>query len=70
MLCNVGKIDGLFRLTLGSILISTVYYGPQTPWGWFGLIPIATGILCFCPVYGILGYQTCKKINSGDQQHH
>ncbi len=42
-------------------MISLVYYGPQTPWGWLGIFPLISTILCFCPVYGVLGFKTCKK---------
>jgi len=61
MLCNLGTVDRLVRVAMGGALISMVYYGPHTPWGWLGLIPLATSVLCFCPIYGVLGFKTCKK---------
>ncbi len=61
MLCNLGIVDRIARIVIGSGMIALVYYGPKTPWGWFGIIPLTTSILCFCPVYGVLGVKTCKK---------
>lgn len=58
---NVGNIDRLFRIVLGLILISLVFVGPQTAWGWLGIIPLATGLLKTCPAYSIFGLNTCKR---------
>jgi hypothetical protein len=59
MTCNVGTIDRIFRTILGLGLISLVFVGPQTPWGWLGLIPLATAVLGWCPPYALLGLNTC-----------
>ena len=58
---NVGNIDRLFRIVLGLILISLVFVGPQTAWGWLGIIPLVTGLLRTCPAYSIFGLNTCKR---------
>jgi hypothetical protein len=58
---NVGNVDRLFRIVLGLILISLVFVGPQTAWGWLGIIPLATGLLRTCPAYSIFGLNTCKR---------
>ena len=58
---NVGNIDRLCRIVLGLILISLVFVGPQTAWGWLGIIPLATGLLKTCPAYSIFGLNTCKR---------
>jgi hypothetical protein len=34
--------------------------GPQTAWGWLGVIPLATGLLGSCPLYTLFGVSTCK----------
>jgi hypothetical protein len=57
---NVGTIDRIFRLFLGLGLISLVFVGPQTPWGWIGVVPLATAIIPFCPAYRIFGLSTCS----------
>ena len=58
---NVGSVDRVFRIVLGLVLIALVFVGPQTPWGWIGLIPLATGFMRACPVYSIFGINTCKR---------
>ena len=56
---NVGTIDRILRAIVGLALISLVFIGPQTPWGWVGLIPLATAAFRFCPLYTVLGIRTC-----------
>ncbi|KPJ90941.1 MAG: hypothetical protein AMJ55_12700 [Gammaproteobacteria bacterium SG8_15] len=56
---NVGTVDKVIRIILGLVLLALVFVGPQTPWGWIGIIPLATGLIGFCPLYSILGMNTC-----------
>ena len=56
---NVGGIDRILRIVVGVVLIALVFVGPQTPWGWIGIVPLATGLIGFCPLYSILGINTC-----------
>ncbi|RMD78475.1 MAG: DUF2892 domain-containing protein [Gammaproteobacteria bacterium] len=57
---NMGAVDRAVRIILGLALISLVFWGPQTPWGWIGLIPLATGLVSWCPLYSLIGVNTCK----------
>ena len=57
---NEGNTDRAIRIVLGLGLLSIVFFGPQTPWGWIGLVPLLTGIVGGCPAYSILGINTCK----------
>ena len=57
---NVGSADRLFRIVLGVILIALVFVGPKTPWGWIGIIPLITGFMRTCPLYSLIGFNTCK----------
>lgn len=59
MKVNEGAIDRAVRILLGLALISLVYVGPKTPWGWVGILPLATGIVGFCGLYALLGINTC-----------
>jgi hypothetical protein len=59
MTCNVGGLDRVLRAIVGLVLISLVFVGPQTAWGWIGLLPLATAILGWCPPYALLGINTC-----------
>lgn len=60
MKCNVGTADRAVRVIAGVGLLSLVFVGPQTPWGWIGLIPLVTGLVGFCPAYGLFGLKTSK----------
>lgn len=56
---NEGSLDRAFRALVGIALITIVFVGPKTPWGWLGIIPLATAALGWCPLYAILGINTC-----------
>jgi len=56
---NEGNTDRLIRSVLGLMLLALVFIGPRTPLGWIGLVPLLTGIFGFCPVYRLLGINTC-----------
>jgi hypothetical protein len=56
---NVGTVDRILRAIVGVVLISLVFVGPQTPWGWLGIIPLATATVGFCPAYRLFGIRTC-----------
>jgi Protein of unknown function (DUF2892) len=58
MTYNVGGVDRAVRLLAGLVLVSLVFVGPQTPWGWIGLILIATAGLNWCPIYAAAGLNT------------
>lgn len=56
---NVGGVDRIARMVMGLILLALVFVGPQTPWGWIGLVPLLTGLISWCPLYAMLGFNTC-----------
>jgi hypothetical protein len=60
MKCNVGSVDRLLRIILGLIIaILGVYF--DSWWGLIGIIPLATGLFSFCPMYVPLKMSTAKK---------
>lgn len=61
MNANVGGIDRILRIVVGLVLLSLVFVGPKTLWGLMGLVPLATGLMRFCPVYPLLGINTCPR---------
>lgn len=61
MPCNEGKLDRALRVIVGLVLLALVFTGPQTPWGWVGLVPLLTGIFGYCPLYTVLGINTCRR---------
>ena len=58
---NVGGIDRILRILVGLGLISIVFVGPQTQWGWIGVIPLFTALVGFCPAYRLIGLNTCSR---------
>ncbi len=62
---NVGGIDRLLRLLIGGVLLAyALPIGfPATGWnwvGWFGIVPLLTALVGFCPAYVPFGISTCK----------
>jgi hypothetical protein len=56
---NLGPIDRTIRIIAGVGLIAATLMGAIGPWGWLGLVPLATGLLRFCPAYTLFGIRTC-----------
>ena len=56
---NEGALDRIIRVIAGLAIISLVFIGPKTPWAWFGLVPLLTGLVGFCPAYALFGIRTC-----------
>lgn len=56
---NVGQVDRIARIALGLGLLSLTVVGPQTAWGYVGVIPLLTAFLGSCPIYSIFGLSTC-----------
>ena len=59
MTTNVGGIDRVLRAVLGVVLVALAVMGTIGPWGWIGLVPLATAALGVCPLYTMLGFSTC-----------
>ncbi len=64
MQTNIGSLDKTIRIIIGLILLSLVFVGPQTPWGWIGAPVILIALFGFCPLYRVLGISTCSKCQS------
>ncbi|NHN79255.1 DUF2892 domain-containing protein [Azotobacter chroococcum] len=58
---NVGTLDRALRIAVGLLLIGLSLAGVIGPWGWIGLLPLATAILRTCPAYTVMGITTCKS---------
>jgi hypothetical protein len=56
---NEGTLDRALRVILGIALVALVFVGPKTAWGLVGLVPLATGLVGFCPLYRLVGLSTC-----------
>jgi len=56
---NEHLAERVLRVLLGLGVLSLTFLGPKTPWGFLGLVPLATGLLGSCPLYTLLGFSTC-----------
>lgn len=62
---NEGTLDRALRIILGLVLLSLVFVGPQSLWGLIGLVPLLTGLIGYCPLYQIVGLNTCPMKKQG-----
>jgi hypothetical protein len=61
MKTNEGVTDRIIRVVVGLGALSLLAIGPVPGWGLaglFGLIPIVTGLVGYCPTYTLLGIDT------------
>ena len=61
---NVGSIDKIIRIVAGLVLISLDILVIATPWTWIGIVPLATGLMGWCPAYTLIGANTCPTKKS------
>ena len=59
MKLNVGGIDRILRIVVGLVLIGLAATGTVGVWGWIGIVPLLTGAVGFCPLYPLIGLNTC-----------
>ncbi len=58
---NIGSTERAVRVLAGLGIISMAIVGPHSPWAYLGIIPVATGLIGWCPPYALLGISTCKS---------
>ncbi len=64
---NIGTLDMVLRLVFAGVLFALGFLPnpfitaelPQRIVGWFGLVPLTTALLRFCPLYTLIGVSTC-----------
>ena len=57
---NVGGVDRTLRIVAGLALIAAAATGTIGVWGYIGIVPLATGLMGWCPPYAMLGFNTCS----------
>jgi hypothetical protein len=55
---NVGGLDRMLRIAAGVVVLALAF-GPLGWWGLIGVVPLATGLLRWCPAYSLFGLNTC-----------
>ena len=63
---NEHVLERAVRVVIGTVAVALVFTGPQSAWGWFGLVPLVTGLLGSCPLYTLLGVSTCAMKPKGN----
>ena len=58
---NIHPVERGLRVVVGAFLASLAFWGPSNYWFLLGLIPLATGLMGWCPPYALLGISTCSK---------
>lgn len=56
---NEGTLDRGLRALAGVLLLALTVTGSIGPWGWIGIVPLATAAMGWCPLYTLLGINTC-----------
>lgn len=63
MTSNVGGLDKILRIAAGLALVAFALFAPaEIAWkwvGWLGVVPLVTGLVGWCPLYPLLGLNTC-----------
>ncbi|MFW6322386.1 MAG: YgaP family membrane protein [Guyparkeria sp.] len=62
---NIGTVDKWLRIIVGVVLIALAIFNVIGWWGYIGIIPLATALINFCPVYRLLGMSTREKAGGG-----
>jgi hypothetical protein len=57
---NEGFLDRIVRVIIGLAIVSLVFVGPKSAWGWLGVVPLLTGVIGMCPLYSLLGIRTTR----------
>ena len=60
MKTNEGTVDRLLRVVAGLALIGLAATGTVGMWGYLGVVPLLTGAIGWCPLYTVLGINTCR----------
>ena len=58
-------VERIIRVVGGAVLASMAFWGPQNMWFLLGLIPLATGLMGWCPPYAMLGINTAIASETG-----
>jgi hypothetical protein len=61
MTTNIGTIDRVLRIAAGLALLAFAFLSGSEWWwaGLIGVVPLATGLLRWCPAYTLFGLSTC-----------
>jgi hypothetical protein len=58
---NIHPVERALRAIVGLVVLSLVEWGPESTWGFLGLVPLATAVANWCPLYALLGISTYPR---------
>ena len=64
---NVGNADRVIRIILGLAII-VIGIVMHSWWGLIGLLPIMTGLVRFCGLYPVMGWNTSRARNDASKR--
>ena len=56
---NEGNLDRAVRVAAGLLLVGLAATAAIGAWGYIGIVPILSGAIGMCPLYSMLGINTC-----------
>lgn len=65
MKTNEGTLDRTLRVIAGLVLIGLAATGSIGAWGYIGIVPLLTGSFGLCPLYSLLGINSCPASKRG-----
>ncbi len=60
MKANICGAERAVRIIAGLALIAWPLFANGPVWAWIGVVPLVTGLINYCPAYGLFGISTCK----------
>lgn len=58
---NEGPVDRAIRIVAGTALVIYAAATPGNAWAYIGIVPLVTGLAGWCPLYKVLGVNTCSR---------
>jgi len=57
---NIGGIERIARVLVGSFVLSLAFVGPRASWAYLGLLALLSGLVGWCPPYALFGISTVR----------
>lgn len=62
MKMNIGSTERVIRIVAGVVILSGLFWLPEGSrwWALIGVVPLATGLIRWCPAWAVMGINTCS----------
>lgn len=51
---DISQLERYLRVIIGAGLLMWTLFFEGSAWGWFGIVPLATGLMGWCPLYSLI----------------